>query len=43
MKYRKEVDRVYKTSEEDIIKEMLPTVKRIASDLIHNLPKERGT
>jgi len=30
---------VYKTSEEDIIKEMLPTVKRIASDLIHNLPK----
>lgn len=30
---------LYKTSEEEIIKEMLPTVKRIASDLLHNLPK----
>ncbi|HEY8541647.1 MAG TPA: FliA/WhiG family RNA polymerase sigma factor [Pseudothermotoga sp.] len=30
---------MYKTSEEEIIKEMLPTVKRIASDLLHNLPK----
>ncbi len=30
---------MYKISEEEIIKEMLPAVKRIASDLLHNLPK----
>ncbi len=30
---------MYKTSEEELLKEMLPVVKRIALDLLHNLPK----
>ncbi|ABV33183.1 MULTISPECIES: FliA/WhiG family RNA polymerase sigma factor [Pseudothermotoga] len=30
---------MYRTNEEEIIKEMLPSVKRIAMDLLHTLPK----